>query len=182
MGQARLVPFVPISYRLVRKQGVAMTKAPRENRVPIMMSEEELAAIDDWRFANRVATRSDAVRRLCQIGLEADATFEKLEKSIDQRANKQAVLVSSIFSRVGKHKTQADLVAMYIELMEAFSSSTDDMFSVAQDMREAATMSAAFRAPGSMEELSRDREKIAEQFAKAREIIAKSRPTQEKPE
>lgn len=46
-----------------------MAKAPRENRIPIMMSHEELTAIDDWRFAHRVATRSDAVRRLCQIAL-----------------------------------------------------------------------------------------------------------------
>lgn len=45
---------------------------PRENRVPIMMSEEELTAIDDWRFKNRIATRSEAIRRLCQIGLVFD--------------------------------------------------------------------------------------------------------------
>ncbi len=42
---------------------------PRENRVPIMMSAEELEAIDVWRFTNRIGTRSEAVRRLCQIGL-----------------------------------------------------------------------------------------------------------------
>lgn len=48
-----------------------MAKKPRENRVPIMMSDEELTSIDDWRFANRVATRSDAVRKLCQVGLIA---------------------------------------------------------------------------------------------------------------
>lgn len=42
---------------------------PREKRVPIMMSEEEMTAVDDWRFANRVATRSDAIRRLCQMGI-----------------------------------------------------------------------------------------------------------------
>lgn len=42
---------------------------PRENRVPIMMSEAELQSVDDWRYANRVATRSEAIRRLCQIGL-----------------------------------------------------------------------------------------------------------------
>jgi small-conductance mechanosensitive channel len=49
--------------------GVKMAKAPRENRIPIMMSHEELAGIDDWRFAYRVATRSEAIRRLCRIAL-----------------------------------------------------------------------------------------------------------------
>lgn len=45
----------------------------RQNRVPIMMSDEELEAVDTWRFANRVATRSEAIRRLCKIGLETEA-------------------------------------------------------------------------------------------------------------
>ncbi|MDX0759995.1 hypothetical protein GOD62_29410 [Sinorhizobium medicae] len=54
---------------------------PRENRVPIMMSDEELQAIDDWRFQNRVATRSDAVRRLCRIGLLVGAELDGLSDS-----------------------------------------------------------------------------------------------------
>ena len=46
-----------------------MSRKPRENRVPIMLTNEELMAIDDWRFANRVATRSAAIRKLVTIGL-----------------------------------------------------------------------------------------------------------------
>ena len=37
-----------------------------------MMSDEELNLVDDWRFKNRVATRSESVRRLCHIGLTFD--------------------------------------------------------------------------------------------------------------
>lgn len=55
-----------------------MAKKPRENRVPIMMSDEEVTKIDDWRFANRIATRSEAVRKLCQIGLIFDKDIEPL--------------------------------------------------------------------------------------------------------
>ncbi|MCC2612623.1 hypothetical protein [Neorhizobium petrolearium] len=55
---------------------------PRENRVPIMMSEEELQAIDDWRFANRIATRSDAVRRLVQLGILFDEDADNLTKAM----------------------------------------------------------------------------------------------------
>lgn len=55
-----------------------MSKAPRENRVPIMMSDNEVASIDDWRYRNRVATRSDAIRRLCQISLALDAQSSQL--------------------------------------------------------------------------------------------------------
>lgn len=56
---------------------------PRENRVPIMMSDAELKAVDDWRFANRVATRSEAVRRLVRIGLATDDWIDQAEKSVD---------------------------------------------------------------------------------------------------
>jgi hypothetical protein len=38
----------------------------------MMLSNSEIEAIDDWRFANRIATRSDAIRRLCHIGLTFD--------------------------------------------------------------------------------------------------------------
>lgn len=56
---------------------------PRENRVPIMMSEEELQAIDDWRFNNRIATRSDAVRKLTKIGIITDEWIMRAGELID---------------------------------------------------------------------------------------------------
>lgn len=46
-----------------------MSKAPRERRVPIMLAESELGAIDEWGWENRFATRAAAIRRLCAIGL-----------------------------------------------------------------------------------------------------------------
>lgn len=61
---------------------------PRENRVPIMMSEDELKAIDDWRFTNRVATRSEAVRRLCQIGLATDNHLQAVVNSAIKAFNR----------------------------------------------------------------------------------------------
>jgi hypothetical protein len=42
-----------------------MGKKPRDNRIPIMMSEDELRLIDDFRFSNRIGTRSGAIRKLC---------------------------------------------------------------------------------------------------------------------
>jgi metal-responsive CopG/Arc/MetJ family transcriptional regulator len=47
-----------------------MARLPPKNRIPIMMSDEELAAVDAWRVANGIATRSDAIRCLCRIGLQ----------------------------------------------------------------------------------------------------------------
>jgi len=70
---------VPILYELVIERAIKMVK-PRENRIPIMMSDEELEAVDDWRFKNRIATRSEAVRRLCQIGIALEPLIEKADQ------------------------------------------------------------------------------------------------------
>ena len=43
-----------------------------------MFSEDEVTAIDDWRFANRIATRADAVRRLCKIALFVDSELDQI--------------------------------------------------------------------------------------------------------
>lgn len=48
-----------------------------------MLSETELAAIDDWRFANRVATRSEAMRRLCQLALLQEAKLDKMKGLVE---------------------------------------------------------------------------------------------------
>jgi exonuclease VII large subunit len=58
-------------------------KVARENRIPIMVSHEELAAIDDWRFANRIATRSDAIRRLCQNALWLEQELNNLADDLE---------------------------------------------------------------------------------------------------
>ena len=50
-----------------------MVEEPRDVRLPFMVSRREAAAIDDWRFRQRIATRAEAIRRLIQIGLEAAA-------------------------------------------------------------------------------------------------------------
>jgi hypothetical protein len=44
----------------------------REQRLQIMLTEEELSAIDDWRFLRRMPTRAAAVRELLRHGLRAE--------------------------------------------------------------------------------------------------------------
>ena len=55
----------------------APDETPRNNRVPVMMSNAEMDSIDEWQHENRIATRSEAIRRLCKIGLEAEAKKEQ---------------------------------------------------------------------------------------------------------
>ena len=44
----------------------------RAERLQIMLSGEELAALDDWRFQKRMPSRAAAIRELLRRGLAAE--------------------------------------------------------------------------------------------------------------
>lgn len=49
-----------------------MGAAERDIRLQIMLQEDELAAIEDWRFRQRMPSRASAVRELLRRGLAAE--------------------------------------------------------------------------------------------------------------
>lgn len=51
-------------------------------RLHVKITADEIATIDDWRYANRVPSRSEAVRRLVQIGLRTTQALLPLAKEI----------------------------------------------------------------------------------------------------
>ncbi len=48
-----------------------MADLGRGERLQIMLTEDELRALDDWRFAARMPSRASAVRELLRRGLAA---------------------------------------------------------------------------------------------------------------
>jgi len=49
-----------------------MDETIRGDRLQIMLTGEELAALDDWRFTRRMPSRAAAVRELLKRGLAAE--------------------------------------------------------------------------------------------------------------
>jgi hypothetical protein len=47
-----------------------MSDLERPERLQIMLSAEEIRALDDWRFARRMPSRAAAIRELLRLGLE----------------------------------------------------------------------------------------------------------------
>lgn len=45
---------------------------PSGRRIEVVLNEEQFAALEGWRFANRVADRSEAARELVRLGLLAE--------------------------------------------------------------------------------------------------------------
>lgn len=50
-----------------------MNGLSRETRLQIMLDDDELAAIDDWRFQRRMPSRAAAIRELLRLGLRAES-------------------------------------------------------------------------------------------------------------
>jgi hypothetical protein len=49
-----------------------MADLSRPDRLQVMLNSEEIRAVDDWRFANRLPSRAAAVRELLRRGLAVD--------------------------------------------------------------------------------------------------------------
>ncbi|MFA5898443.1 MAG: ribbon-helix-helix protein, CopG family [Hyphomicrobium sp.] len=62
-----------------------MNGLARETRLQIMLDDDELAAIDDWRFKQRMPSRAAAIRELLRRGLQAElgANFGRNRRSGD---------------------------------------------------------------------------------------------------
>lgn len=58
-----------------------MVELERPQRLQIMLTEEELAAVENWRFEKRMPSRSAAVRELLRRGLAAEG-FLKAETGV----------------------------------------------------------------------------------------------------
>ena len=54
------------------KGGLLMSGDPRGERLQIMLTKEELTAVDTWRFGRRMPSRAAAVRELLRRGLSAE--------------------------------------------------------------------------------------------------------------
>ena len=51
---------------------MSMGEITRGERLQIMLTATEVAALDDWRFSKRMPSRASAVRELLKRGLAAD--------------------------------------------------------------------------------------------------------------
>ena len=60
-----------------------MNDPPRGDRLQIMLTTEELAVLDSWRFSKRMPSRAAAVRELLKRGLMAEG-FDAADKRRSQ--------------------------------------------------------------------------------------------------
>jgi hypothetical protein len=62
-----------------------MATSMRAERLQIMVTAEEQAAIDEWRFTKRMPSRAAAIRELLRRGLAAEG-FDLAEPGVQSKA------------------------------------------------------------------------------------------------
>jgi metal-responsive CopG/Arc/MetJ family transcriptional regulator len=67
-----------------------MSDLTRGERLQIMLTQEELKALDDWRFSRRMPSRASAVRELLKRGLASEGFL-----SADQGSKSQSFGVTA---------------------------------------------------------------------------------------
>ncbi len=64
----------------------------RTEKLQLMLDEKELAAIDDWRFENRMPTRAAAIRELLRRGLLAESHFGEPDADASTREFRSSMI------------------------------------------------------------------------------------------
>jgi hypothetical protein len=54
----------------------ASGRSKRTEKLQLLLNDEELTAIDDWRFDNRIPTRAATIRELLRRGLQSMETTD----------------------------------------------------------------------------------------------------------
>ncbi|NLS07638.1 hypothetical protein HGP14_30710 [Rhizobium sp. P32RR-XVIII] len=114
----------------------------KTERFNMFMSPSEMKAIDDWAWQNKIRSKSEAVRRLCQIGLLVGGELEQLAdttvelSSAMHRLDREAFeLWAKVLSPVWKgetldRKAVADVLkALVLEVSEV-DGGVDDVSSI----------------------------------------------------
>ena len=63
---------------MARPKSTGETKSHQQH---LLMAPSEVKAIDDWMFRNRVRSRGEAIRRLCQIGILVDSKIDEVAET-----------------------------------------------------------------------------------------------------
>jgi len=57
-----------------------MSDTSRDERLQIMLTEDELRVLDDWRFSQRMPSRAAAIRELLRRGLAVEGFLRSEER------------------------------------------------------------------------------------------------------
>lgn len=86
-----------------------MAKEKKTLKFQMMMSPEEAETLDDWMFRNRIRSRAEAIRRLCQIGLLVSEEFNPITKNLAKSVGLMGIVEKQWDKLLERHSEDKDM-------------------------------------------------------------------------
>lgn len=139
----------------------------------LMLSPSEAAAIDDWGFKNRIRTRAEAIRRLCQIGILFDQQADDLESESKHLSETMGQMIDIVWS----DKIELNLEWFLEQVLANHGAAVElkmtinTMLAGLSSLRKGGDLDAALLdAKSAAEEMRAAKEKVIETFANIRSL------------
>ncbi|MGX9120364.1 hypothetical protein ACWTU6_27425 [Mesorhizobium sp. BHbsci] len=123
-------------------------------RFQMVVPTDEIEAIETWRHENRISSKSEAVRRLCQIGLSFDAEQRPGKQLVRDALDATASGIRALIEQADRADGQLneDLRRIAGQLMEAMTA----QLALYQDMVATDATAAAMQKDGDVDERMRE--------------------------
>ncbi len=135
----------------------------KTERFNMFMSPSEMKAIDDWAWENKIRSKSEAVRRLVQIGLQADETYKLLQDQIEAAVKQRVQGVTQVLFD-NQPKSLEDLLKNYQLLLDAQINGIKSFQRLTELAFRASEQSGAMRGDGEIESLIAEAKKIKDEY------------------
>lgn len=131
----------------------------KTERFNMFMSPSELKAIEDWAWEKRIRSKSEAVRRLCQIALTLEGNSDGIKKALEKFAEK-AEQFRSIIDAWEDEAEKAGVPNDEVEKAVAHATSAySSIFTGLMHFAEALDLAAYFKIDHELETVIKDAEK-----------------------
>lgn len=125
----------------------------------MMMSPDEARELDDWMFKNRLRSRAEAIRRLCQMGLVLDKELESISDSIETIPDHIDEYENILFKYVDRSKIDEDQERIVVRYSLALISAMSRHFNL---LKKIVKIGHNFRKDDELTQLIERAKKIAE--------------------
>lgn len=136
----------------------------------MMLSESEARALDDWGFANRIKSRAEVIRRLCQIGLVLTDESEAIGKNQNEAIDRLIAFLEQYAEASEEPESIYDIGA--VEAVEAITFASvhiSGLLEMIQALRKGDDLEGALEAAGdARRKVSEKLKEIAEGFKEYR--------------
>lgn len=134
------------------------TQENKTQHLHILMAPSEVEAIDNWGFKNRIRTRAEAIRRLCQIGL----VFDDHRAALVNRTREVAEAIAEAFSVAENMPNKDGFTDLERELLLMNARILQAMIPVLPLVRATVGIANNFKEDRAIEEIMREAQEVIE--------------------